>query len=103
MRSLCYNECEVAFVFARIIFLLIFIFSVTANAEVRTYEGVDEDVMTNFERSESAKKRVQDYAKRNVQEQFGIFIKSYSQSKNSNIEHDEIIAISVDIMKIIDS
>lgn len=73
-----------------------------ANAEVKTYEGIDEYIMNEFETIDIAKQRARQKAERNAQEKAGVYISSYSATKNLELVEDEIFSIACGIMSVID-
>ena len=75
----------------------------TANAEVKTYTGEGEYLMSDFETPEIAKQRAKNRAEQNAQEQAGIYLESYSHMKNFDLLNDEIITISSGIIRILDT
>ena len=76
--------------------------SSTAAAEVRTYEGSDEYVMSEFETMDIAKQRAKQKAERIAQEQAGVYISTYSETKNFELVQDEIISIACGILSVVD-
>ena len=73
-----------------------------ASAEVKTYTGTDEYIMSEFETIDIAKQRARQKAERNAQEQAGVFISGYSKTNNFELVDDEIISIVCGIMNVID-
>ena len=71
-------------------------------AEIKTYVGVEEYVMSEGENLGVSKERAKQKALRNIQEQSGFFISSYSRMNNFNLVEDEIVTISSGILKISD-
>lgn len=72
----------------------------TAEAEVRTYEGVGEYVMSDFETPDIAKQRAKQRAEVAAQEQAGIFVKSNMKVVNAQMQSDEIETMTAGIMKV---
>ena len=72
------------------------------HAEIQTYTGVGEYIMSDFETPEIAKQRAKQYAERNAQEQAGIYISSYTKSENAKITKDEIVTMSSGILSVTD-
>ena len=70
------------------------------SAEVRTYTGIGEYIMSEYETINIAKMRAKDYAKRNAQEQAGIYLSSYSKQENFHLVKDEIETITANIVDI---
>ncbi len=79
-----------------------FLIAPVANAEIKTYTGEGEYLMSDFETPEIARQRAKARAEQNAQEQAGFFLESYSHMKNFELLNDEIITISAGIMKILD-
>ena len=73
-----------------------------ANAEIKTYEGTDEYIMNEFETLDIAKQRAKQKAERVAQEQAGVYISSYSETKNFELVTDEVISIACGILSVID-
>ena len=72
-----------------------------AYAELQTYTGVGEYVMSNFETPDSAMARAKNYALRDAQEQAGVYMQSYSKSQNFKLVEDEITTMTAGIINII--
>ncbi len=77
-------------------------FPSVTSAEIKTYTGEGEYVMSDFETPEIAKQRAKIYAERNAQEQAGVYINSYSKMENFNLIADEIVTLTNGILKILD-
>lgn len=71
------------------------------SAEVRTYDGVGEYIMSDFETPDVAKQRAKTYAERNAAEKAGVYVKSYSRAENFELVDDEIVTMTSGILKII--
>ena len=71
------------------------------SAEVRNYDGVGEYIMSDFETPDVAKQRAKLYAERNAQEKAGVFVKSFSRTKNFELVDDEIITMTSGILKVL--
>ena len=84
--------------------LIIFenIFASNVHAEVRTYIGVGESIISDRETLEIGKQGAKLQAIRNAQEQAGVFISSLTEVKNNILQKDEIIAFTSGIAKIED-
>ncbi|MBQ7496574.1 MAG: hypothetical protein IJU00_01865 [Selenomonas sp.] len=76
-------------------------FMPVVHAEVKTYEGIGEYVMSDFETPDIAKQRAKARAEQNAVEQAGVYVKSYTRVVNSVVAEDEVIAIANTIIKII--
>lgn len=83
--------------------LLIFemmIFVSTAHAEIKTYAGTGEYLMSDGETQEIAKQGAKMHALRAAQEQAGIFISSITVIKDHELEKDEVTAFTASILKV---
>ncbi|MBR1806898.1 MAG: tetratricopeptide repeat protein [Selenomonadaceae bacterium] len=78
------------------------LFASTAEAEIKTYTGTDEYVMSEFETIDIAKQRARQKAERNAQEQAGVYINSYSETRDMELVSDEIVTIACGIMSVVD-
>ena len=77
-------------------------FMSSVNAEVKTYVGSDEYVMSEFETIDIAKQRAKQKAERAAQEQAGVFIESNTEVVNMQVTKDEIVTMTGGILKIVD-
>ena len=75
-------------------------FMPVTNAEIQTYTGVGEYIMSDFETPEIAKQRAKQYAERNAQEQAGVYVSSYSRVENFKLAEDEIITMTNGILSV---
>ncbi len=73
-----------------------------SRAEIRTYEGVGEYIMSDFETPNIAKQRAKARAEQHAAEQAGVYVKSYTRTVNNTLVEDEIVAIANMIIKIVD-
>jgi len=71
-----------------------------ANAEVVTYEGIGQYVMSDFETPDVAKLRAKQRAEKSAQEKAGIFVKSNTKVVNLQLESEEIEVMTAGIMKV---
>lgn len=71
-----------------------------AGAEVMTYEGTGEYVMSDFETPDIAKQRAKARAEQNCVEQAGVYVKSYTRTVNSIVTEDEVEAIANNIINV---
>ena len=76
-------------------------FPAITSAEIRTYEGVGEYIMSDYETPEVAKQRAKVYAERNAQEKAGVYVNSYSKVENLQLVSDEIVTITNGILKVL--
>ena len=72
------------------------------NAEVKTYEGVGEYLMSDFETPETAKQRAKQRAEQAAQEKAGVFVESRTEIVNMLVTKDEIVTMTGGILKIVD-
>ena len=73
-----------------------------AHAEVKTYTGVGEYIMSDFETPEVAKQRAKARAEQNAQEQAGVYVSGFTQVNNMQVTEDEVIVITSGIMSVTD-
>ena len=71
-----------------------------ASAEVRTYEGVGEYVMSDFETPDIAKQRAKVRAEQAAQEKAGVFVKSNTKVVNMQLAAEEIEIMTAGVMKV---
>ncbi len=71
-----------------------------ANAEVRTYEGVGEYVMSDFETPDIAKQRAKVRAEQAAQEKAGVFVRSNTKVVNLQLQSEEIEVMTAGVMKV---
>ena len=74
----------------------------SVDAEVRTYEGSDEYIMSEFETIDIAKQRAKQKAERAAQEKAGVFIESNTEVVNMMVTKDEIRTMTSGILKVVD-
>lgn len=72
------------------------------NAEIQTYEGVGEYVMSDFETPDIAKERAKQRAEQSAQEQAGVYVQGFTEVKNAQVTKDEIITMTNGIMQVFD-
>ncbi len=82
--------------------IMFFTLPITTYAEVKSYEGIGEYMMSDFETPDVGKQRAKSRAEQNCVEQAGVYIKSYTSLVNANIVKDEVIAIASSIINIVD-
>ena len=73
-----------------------------AHAEIMTYEGKGEYIMSDFETPDIAKQRAKVRAEQHAAEQAGVYVTSYTKTVNHVVEADEVTAIANTIMKVVD-
>ena len=72
------------------------------DAEVKTYEGTDEYIMSEFETIDIAKQRAKQKAERAAQEKAGVFIESNTEVVKMMVTKDEIVTMTGGILKVVD-
>ncbi len=77
------------------------LFSSTADAEIKTCEGTDEYIMSEFETIDIAKQRARQ-KERVAQEQAGVFVESTTEVVNMMVTKDEVVTMTGGILKVID-
>ena len=77
-------------------------FMPAAQAEVRTYDGVGEYLMSDFETFDVAQQRAKQRAEQNACEQAGVYVESRTEVRNAQVTKDEIITMTSGILKIVD-
>ena len=73
-----------------------------ADAEVRTYTGSDEYIMSEFETIDIAKQRAKQKAERVAIESAGVFVESTTEVSNQMVTKDEIFTMAGGILKVVD-
>ena len=71
-----------------------------AHAEIKTYTGVGEYLMSDFETPEVAKQRAKARAEQNAQEQAGVYVSGFTKVNNMQVTEDEVIVITSGIMSV---
>ena len=71
-----------------------------AHAEVKTYEGIGEYLMSDGETQEIAKMGARLHAIRNAQEKAGVFISSRTAVVNGKLTEDEIMAFTAGLVSV---
>lgn len=72
------------------------------DAEIRTYEGTDEYIMSEFETIDVAKQRAKQKAERAAQEKAGVFVESNTEVVNMMVTKDEVRTMTGGILKVVD-
>ena len=73
----------------------------TVQAEIKTYDGEGQYIMSDFENFEVAKQRARARAEQAAKDKAGIYLSSYSVSKNFNLTKNEISAVTNNIINIV--
>ena len=79
-----------------------FLIGAIAHAEIKPYEGVGEYYMSDFETFEVAQQRAKQRAEQNACEQAGVYVKSFSRTKNFELDENIIETMTSGILKILD-
>ena len=79
-----------------------FFFASPVQAEVQTYTGVGEYLMSDFETFDIAQQRAKQRAEQNACEQAGVYVESRTEVKNAQVTNDEIVTMTRGILQIID-
>ena len=87
--------------FKRIIIIMMLIFTSTAHAEIKTYNGTGEYIMSEFETLDIAKQRAKQMAERDAQEKAGVYVQSYTKVNNAQVTDDEIVTMTNGIINVI--
>lgn len=80
--------------------MLLMICAPVAFSAVKTYTGVGKFAMAELASPEQAKEYARERALQNAKDQAGVYVKSYSSTKNSRLTANEISAITNDIADI---
>ncbi|MBD3879654.1 MAG: tetratricopeptide repeat protein [Quinella sp. 1Q5] len=72
------------------------------HAQVMTYTGSDEYIMSEFETIDIAKQRAEQKAIRNAQEKAGVYVESNTEVVNMMVTKDEIQTMTAGILKVTD-
>lgn len=84
--------------------LMILLVAVTVNAEVETYEGVDEYyVLGAVENINVARERARERALRDAREKAGVYIHTLSRVINMNIIEDEIVSVASGVLRVLET
>lgn len=70
--------------------LVVFCLFSTVYAEKKLYHGYGEYTMSEYETPQIAEQRALAYAKRNILEQVGVYVKTYTRMQNMQITEDEV-------------
>ena len=85
-----------------IVLMMSLLVASTGNAEIKTYESTEEYLMSEFETMDIAKQRAKQKAERSAQEQAGVYISTYSETKDFELVKDEVVAITCGIVNVVD-
>ena len=87
--------------FASICAATILLFTPIADAEIQTYEGNGEYLMSDFEAMPVAKERAKNRAEEDALDQAGVYVTSFSKSTDAKLTADEITAVTNTITEIV--
>lgn len=87
--------------FASICAATILLFTPTADAEIQTYEGNGEYLMSDFEAMPVAKERAKNRAEEDALDQAGVYVTSFSKLNAAKLTADEITAVTNTITEIV--
>ena len=73
----------------------------TVQAEIKTYDGEGQYIMSDFENFEIAKQRARARAEQSAKDKAGVYLSQYSVSENFNLTKNEISAITNNILNIV--
>ena len=76
------------------------IFFSTASAEVQTFDGVGEYIMSDFETPDVAKTHAKERAEKNALEQAGVFVESELNVENQTVTSEMIRTATLGIIKV---
>jgi len=79
------------------------IFASNVQAEIKTYTGIGDYVLSEDVPPGDIKSKAKMYAEKNALEQAGVFVSGLTEVKNNVVSKDEIITIVGGILKIIDT
>ena len=88
--------------FAALLIVGSLFFVSTAQAEVKTYEGVGEYVMGERDTLETAKQGAKDKALRNALERAGVLIQAFARTEDSELVEDVITSQTGAILKVVE-
>ena len=91
--------------FCKILAAIIFvgnIFASNVHAEIKTYTGIGDYVLSEDVPPGDIKSKAKMYAEKNALEQAGVFVSGLTEVKNNVVSKDEIVTIVGGILKIID-
>ena len=71
-----------------------------ANAEMKTYEGVGESIMSERENANIAKEGAKLLAIKNAQDKAGVFISGNTQVKDNKLVKDDIVALTAEVVNL---
>ena len=86
------------------VFLLIVVYEQhVVGAEMRIYHGCGEYTMSDYETTKVAEHRALYYARENILEQAGVFVRTYTRSKNMQVTDDQVYITTNSVVKIVSS
>ena len=87
--------------FATLLAAGIFLLAAIAGAEIKTYEGTGEYIMSDFEDADIARQRAKERAEESARDKAGVYLRSFSKSENSKLTVDEISAVTNNITELV--
>ena len=81
----------------------LFLLTATAQAQIQTYTGNGEYLMSDDENVDFAKSRAAIEAERNILDQVCVYVRGISQTIDNELDNDEIISISAGILHVTDT
>ena len=88
--------------FLATIFALILL-TATAHAQIQTYTGSGEYLMSEDENVDFAKSRAAIEAERNILDQVCVYVKSQSEMIDNELDRDEVVSIGAGILHVTDT
>ena len=82
--------------------VVMILFASTAHAEIKTYTGYGEYLMTD-ETIDYAKEQAELYAQRDVLEKVCVFVKGQSLMIDNELSDDEVVTISAGVLHVTDT
>ena len=81
----------------------LFLLTATAHAQIQTYTGNGEYLMSEDENVDFAKSRAAIDAERNILDQVCVYVKGISQTIDNELDSDEVISIGAGILHVTDT
>ena len=81
----------------------LFLLTATAHAQIQTYTGNGEYLMSEDENVDFAKSRAAIDAERNILDQVCVYVKGISQTIDNELDNDEVISIGAGILHVTDT
>lgn len=81
----------------------LFLLTATAHAQIQTYTGSGEYLMSEDENVDFAKSRAAIEAERNILDQVCVYVKGQSSMIDNELDNDEVISIGAGILHVTDT